>query len=95
MTVSVMEKMEITLDVFEQPSSDLRRRLRERPDRLTASMLPGGVILEDHADSLVYRLGGCGAWNVQEVGAGFVLRSAEGMEINLRDGQVTLHMPKL
>jgi hypothetical protein len=92
MTVS---SMEITLDVFENHSSDLRRRLREQPDRMTASMLPGGMILEDRAEELVYRLGGSGDWKVETMGAAVVLRSTEGVEINVRDGQVTLHLPKL
>ena len=93
MTVS---SLDITLDVFETTSSsDLRRRLRQQPERVTASMLPGGVILEDHTDELVYRLGGSGAWKLELHGEGYLLRSEEGAEIRLNGAQVALHLPKL
>lgn len=91
MTVSALD---ITLDVFEETSSDLRRRLRQQPERVTASMLPGGVILEDHEEELVYRLGGGGAWTLERRAEGYLLRSEEGAEIRLNDSQMALHLPK-
>ena len=92
MTVS---SLEITLDVFGNTSSDLRRRLRQQPERLTTSMLPGGMILEDREEEHVYRLGVCGAWTLERREEGYFLRSEEGVELHLSDDQMTLHMPKL
>lgn len=91
MTVS---SLSITLDVFHNASTDLRSRLRQQPERATASMLPGGMILEDHADELVYRLEDCGAWTLERGQEGYLLRNEDGTELRLSDGQMALHMPK-
>ena len=83
----------ITLDVFSDATS-LRQRLRERNAATVASLLPGGLILEDAPEALTYRLGAVGGWQLVESGETVRLVSAEGHELTVRDGHLTLAIAK-
>lgn len=84
----------VTLDVFEAAPVDLRSRLRARPVTTAASLLPGGVILEESSEALVYRLATAGDWRVETLGDEIRLTDGRGVTIRVVDGKLSLAIAK-
>jgi hypothetical protein len=84
----------VTLDVFEAAPVDLRSRLRAQPVTTAASLLPGGMILEESPEALVYRLAMAGAWRVETTGAEIRLTNDEGVTVQVVDGRLSLAIAK-
>lgn len=84
----------VTLDVFEAAPVDLRSRLRARPVTTAASLLPGGVILEESSEALVYRLATAGDWRVETLGDEIRLTDGRGVTISVVDGKLSLAIAK-
>ena len=84
----------ITLDVYTEAPLDLRQRLRQQPATQVASLLPGGVILEDSAEDLTYRLAMPGDWRLETVDGEICLTNGTGATVRVADGQLTLTIAK-
>lgn len=84
----------VTLDVFEAAPVDLRSRLRAQHVTTAASLLPGGVILEESAEALVYRLAMAGDWRVETAGAEIRLTNDAGVTVHVVDGRLSLAVAK-
>ena len=84
----------VTLDVYAAAPVDLRRRLREQPATTAASLLPGGVVLEESADALVYRLAMPGTWRMERDGEDLSLVDDHGTTVRVIDGKLSLTIAK-
>ena len=84
----------ITLDVYTEAPLDLRQRLRRQPSEQVASLLPGGVILEDSAEELTYRVALPGDWRVETHGEDICLTNDAGTTVRVVDGKLTLSIVK-
>ena len=84
----------VTIDVYPAAPVDLRRRLREQPATTAASLLPGGMVLEESAHELVYRLALPGAFRLERDGDDVILTDDRGTTVRVVDGQLSLTIAK-
>jgi hypothetical protein len=78
----------INLDVYAENPGGLRRRLQDRPAQLAASLLPGGMIMEETDEALTYRVGTFGPWTIEQRDGEIRLSNDMGHTLTVRDGQV-------
>jgi hypothetical protein len=95
MEMATLTAPKVTIDVYPTaPSTDLRRRLREQSPTMAASLLPGGMILEESPEALVYRLAMSGVWRVELDGEDICLSNAQGAQVRVSDGKLSLTIAK-
>jgi hypothetical protein len=92
METATLTTPKVTLDVY-PAASDLRSRLRTQ-SATPASLLPGGMILEESPEALVYRMAMPGAWRVEREGEDLCLTNAEGATVRVHDGKLSLTIAK-
>ncbi|MNS62857.1 hypothetical protein D3C72_959370 [compost metagenome] len=94
-TTTLQATPSITLDVFAAAApTDLRRRLREQPAMSAATLLPGGMILEETEDALTYRMTGNGEWRLAFDGETVCLTNGEGATVRIDGGKLSLAIAK-
>ena len=91
MDMATLTAPKVTIDVYPTQSTDLRRRLREQSPTVAASLLPGGMILEEAPEALVYRMAMSGVWRVEMHGDDICLSNAQGAQVRVGDG---VHAPQ-
>lgn len=84
----------LTVDVYAEEPVDLRRRLRDRAQETFVSMLPGGMVLTESAETHTYSLAGITGWTAVGEGAEVRLETPDGHVLLVRDGRLVLTIAK-
>lgn len=92
MELATLATPKVTLDVYPAAPTDLRSRLRATTT--TASLLPGGMILEESPEAVTYRMAVPGTWRVEFDGEDICLTNPEGASVRVADGKLSLTIAK-
>jgi hypothetical protein len=92
MELATLVTPKVTLDVYPAAPTDLRSRLRAQTT--TASLLPGGMILEESPEAVTYRMAVAGNWRVELEGDDICLINPEGATVRVADGKLSLTISK-